>query len=101
MSEIDPMKVVLPTAKPPATTIFTTVGGVKLSSSTGAPCPSAARPAEAGATSERGNAIENTLQNAERGSGGVRGFGGGQTVHPDELLCRQVADQYPDHADRQ
>ncbi len=26
MSEIDPMKVVLPTAKPPATTILTTVG---------------------------------------------------------------------------
>src|SRR4029079_8276953 len=82
MSEMEPMKVVLPTAKPPATTILTTVG---------ATLP--AVPAGAGtAASEGGNAIENTLQHAE---GQGRGFTGVDLdrlrgVHTHEVLFRQV-----------
>src|SRR6478672_6810872 len=60
MSEIDPMNVVLPTANPPATTILTVMGA------TGA-LSSGACGAGPAATSERGNAIENTLQDLEVG----------------------------------
>src|SRR4051794_16662298 len=86
MSEIEPMKVVLPTAKPPATTILTVVGATAV--------------AGAGvARSERGNAIENTLQNAERGSGVV--IGGDRAVDAGVTLFDEVADQDPDNAHRQ
>src|SRR3954464_1082379 len=71
MSEMDPMKVVLPTANPPATTILTVMGAVAGSGwPTGACCAGA--PLVGGATSERGNAIENTLQDLELGSGRSR-----------------------------
>ena len=60
MSEIEPMKVVLPTAKPPAMTILTTVGATAPAAPAGA----------ATAASEGGNAIENTLQHAQ-GQGGA------------------------------
>src|SRR3954471_12969577 len=89
MSEMEPMKVVLPTAKPPATTILTTVGAV---SEPGAERPSAtsvAVGAEPGATSERGNAIEHTLQNTEAGR--QAGLTVGDAVDTDFSLIRQVA----------
>src|SRR6478609_238971 len=63
MSEMEPMKVVLPTAKPPATTIFTTVGATLPAVPAGA----------ATAASEGGNAIENTLQHAEGQGRGLTG----------------------------
>src|SRR5690554_5497801 len=64
MSEIEPMNVVLPTAKPPATTILTTV------STTTAP-PTGVRSVTA--ASEGGYAIENTLQHAQGQGGGLAG----------------------------
>src|SRR3954452_15044572 len=65
MSEMDPMKVVLPTAKPPATTILTTVGATSEPGGVRPSATSVAVGAAPGATSERGNAIEHTLQNTE------------------------------------
>ncbi len=82
MSEIEPMNVVLPTAKPPAMTIFTTVGAAGISdaecrgagigepggTTTGAPpggTPYSSLPELV--RSECADAIEDTLQNAERG----------------------------------
>src|SRR5690606_22443740 len=82
MSEMDPMKVVLPTANPPATTILTTVG---------AAAPPAADVALA-AVSEGGYAIENTLQHAQGQGGdlpGVRAYRG-RAVHADEAFVREV-----------
>src|SRR5680860_1449837 len=81
MSDSDPMNVVLPTANPPATTILTTVGAASgaISDDGGVGWPAGA----AGATSERGNAIENTLQDAEAG----RRVVGGQPQRPGE--CSQ------------
>src|SRR3954452_7757730 len=98
MSEIEPMKVVLPTAKPPATTIFTVmgaVGGVVMDLSPGTCCAGVA----SATTSERGNAIENTLQNLE-----VRGCGCGRRrtgVDDDQPLVGEVADEDADHAEGQ
>src|SRR5215470_252827 len=94
MSEIDPMNVVLPTAKPPATTILTVVGaelGEAWEGTGCAPVPGA------WARSERGNAIENTLQNAQRRRRVVGGVGVRQAVDGDEVLVAEVADQDPGH----
>src|SRR5690606_28490510 len=91
MSEIEPMKVVLPTANPPATTILTTVG---------AAAPPAAD--ELAAVSEGGYAIENTLQHAQgqgRNLPGVRAYRG-RAVDTDEAIVREVGDDDPDDAQR-
>ena len=86
MSEIDPMKVVLPTAKPPAMTILTVTGAVGSSAwPTGTCCAGTA------ATSERGNAIENTLQDLEVGRGWSRRRRTG--VDDDETFVGKVADE--------
>src|SRR6478672_5637961 len=94
MSEIEPMKVVLPTAKPPATTIFTVMGAV------GALPPGTCCAGVASATtSERGNAIENTLQDLE-----VRGCGCGRRrtgVDDDQPLVGEITDEDANHAEGQ
>src|SRR3954447_22320087 len=88
MSEIEPMNVVLPTAKPPATTILTVVGAASV-------------PVGGEATSERGNAIENTLQNAERGRGVVCRVVVRGAVHARQPLVDEVADDDAHDAHRQ
>src|SRR5829696_1091264 len=96
MSEMDPMNVVLPTAKPPAMTILTVMGeaGIPASSPAAWSCGWGAT-----VTSECGNAIENTLQDLEVG-GGWRG-GGRTRVHDDQPLVGQVTDEDPDDAQGQ
>src|SRR6478736_4394001 len=93
MSEMDPMKVVLPTAKPPATTILTTVGATDEAVPAGA----------ATAASEGGNAIENTLQHAQGQGGGLTGVDVDRLrgVHAHVLLVCEVGHEDPDHAERQ
>src|SRR4029453_2664908 len=88
MSEIEPMKVVLPTANPPATTILTVVGAASV-------------PVGGEATSERGNAIENPLQNAERGRGVVRRVVVRGAVHAGQPLVDEVAHDHADDTDRE
>src|SRR5215207_1551769 len=72
MSEIDPMKVVLPTAKPPAITILTVTGatGDVPAGTCCAGTAGAAGGPDASAASECENAIENTLQDLEVGGRG-------------------------------
>src|SRR3954454_13912522 len=89
MSEMDPMKVVLPTANPPATTILTTVGATSEPWGVRPSATSVAMGAAPGATSERGNAIEHTLQNAEAGRQAV--LTAGDAVDTDLSLVGQVA----------
>src|SRR5690606_23522180 len=91
MSEIDPMKVVLPTANPPAITILTTVG---------ATCGSVV----ATDASEGCDAIEDTLQKTEgqatmlvmrRRVVGRATYVNGQMI----FLCK-VGNEHPHHAQR-
>src|SRR4051812_40508081 len=100
MSDSEPMKVVLPTEKPTATTILTTVGGAS-----GVPAaaaePGASAGVPCGATSERGNAIENTLQDAEAGCGGRGLREGADPVDAEVAGLGQVADQDPHDPDGQ
>src|SRR3954447_8647521 len=93
MSEMDPMKVVLPTAKPPATTILTTVGATDPAGPAGA----------ATAASEGGNAIENTLQHAQGQGGGLTGVDLDRLrgMHADVLLVGHVGHEDPDDAERE
>src|SRR4051812_7146852 len=98
MSEMAPMKVVLPTAKPPATTIFTVTGAT---GATGAASPNGACGAccaEGAATSERGNAIENTLQDLELARSGCLRLRGPR-MDDHQPVVGQVADEdahYPE-----
>ncbi len=95
MSEMDPMKVVLPTAKPPATTILTVMGAVG-----GSAWPPAPAAPAAAATSERGNAIENTLQDLE--VGGAAGSRSRRTgVDDDQTFVGEVADEDANDAEGQ
>src|SRR3954452_1837640 len=93
MSEMEPMKVVLPTAKPPATTILTTVGATLPAVPAGA----------ATAASEGGNAIENTLQHAEGQGRGLTGVDLDRLrgVHTHDMLFGQVGHEDPNDAQRQ
>src|SRR4029453_13622345 len=86
MSEIEPMKGVFPPANPPATTILTVVGAASV-------------PVGGEATSERGNAIENTLQNAERGRGIVRRAVVRLALHAGQALVGGVGSDAADDAD--
>src|SRR6188472_2183576 len=96
MSEMAPMNVVLPTAKPPATTIFTVMGATGAASPNGA-CGACAWGA---ATSERGNAIENTLQDLELSRGGcLRRWGA--RVHEHQTVVGKIADEDTHHPEGQ
>ena len=96
MSEIDPMNVVLPTAKPPATTILTVVGAALGEAWEGTGC---APVPGTWATSERGNAIENTLQNAQRRRGCLRRWGA--RVHEHQTVVGKIADEDTHHPEGQ
>src|SRR5665647_153406 len=91
MSEIDPMKVVLPTAKPPAMTILTTVGasGVSLGAT---------------AALEGCDAIEDTLQKAEGQStvGVVRCLvvGCPTGMNSQVFFFSKIRDEHTNHAQR-
>src|SRR3954454_20044965 len=99
MSEMAPMNVVLPTAKPPATTILTVTGETGVA--TGAPNGADGACCACGAaTSERGNAIENTLQDLELSRGGrLRLRGSGMNEH--EPVVGEVADEDADDPEGQ
>src|SRR5690554_3021769 len=90
MSEIEPMNVVLPTAKPPAITILTTVG--------------AATGAAAGTTaaSEGCDAIEDTLQETQGQTAGLvvgrRVFGRTAGVDRQVTFFSKVCNEHADHA---
>src|SRR5690606_2561121 len=91
MSEIDPMKVVLPTAKPPAITILTTVGACGV-------------PPSATAALEGCDAIEDTLQETQ-GQTAVsvmrRGVGCRPTdMNGEVIFFSKVRDEHADHAQR-
>src|SRR5437868_5300397 len=73
ISETAPTKVVLPTPKPPATTIFVEVSPLEPAKST-----------------------EYPFQQVDVGHARVQL----RLVHPDEPLRRHVRDQHPDHAER-
>src|SRR6218665_2146889 len=92
MSEMEPMKVVLPTAKPPATTILTTVGATLPAVPAGAATPA----------SEGGNAIENTLQHAEGQGRGLPGVDLDRLrgVHAHDLLFEEVRQKAADNDHR-
>src|SRR5688572_24993292 len=76
ISEIDPTKVVLPTAKPPATTILTGSGGGAESSAAG--------------TSEGLETIEHPFQKSEAGTPA----GGMVPVEVEESLVAEVAGEH-------
>src|SRR5690349_16016970 len=83
ISEMAPTKVVLPTAKPPATTIFIATGTIPDGRGIGSPRP---------ARSKSADSIEQPLQERDVG-GGVGGRGG---PHLDGAGRGQIADEHPD-----
>src|SRR5660397_178731 len=91
MSEIEPMKVVLPTAKPPSITILTTVGACAAS-------------LDATAALEGCDAIKDTLQKTQGQSAiGVvrcRIFGCPSGVNSQVFFFSKIRDQHPDHTQR-
>src|SRR5690606_41023512 len=92
MSEIEPMKVVLPTAKPPAMTILTTVGAV---------CGAGV----ATAASEGCDAIEDTLQKAQGKTAGlvVRRLVVGRStgVNHQVFFFSKIRHQHANHTQRE
>src|SRR5579859_3123451 len=91
ISEMAPTKVVLPTANPPATTIFIAIGATP--DWRGGRSPSADRPAR----SKSADAIEQPLQERDVGCSVRRGGGSDR----DRAGCGQVADEYPYDPDGQ
>src|SRR3954463_2103695 len=105
ISETVPTRVVLPTPKPPATTIFVAMGArvrsvcqdLRLSSVSTSTNGETPYPGEA-AASETTESTEHPFQQSAVGT--ARTVTGPGAVHTDLSLVREVAEEHPDHAER-